>query len=221
MKGIRGSVCVIAVLAVLVLAAACGDDGDVTSPPGSVVLAAGSWGTAGNGIITGLASGGIYMVETGGEIKGVKDDGTLGNQGEAAALSGTAITGLTNSVTYDVYKVVTGATGGTTALGTSYNTVIDISGLVDTNTHTVAAGSSKPPAQYVIVNVGQALESTSGAGIASQQIEGATLDYTFGTTTADNAVFLDISAGDEWIVLDLSGLTGSSFTTTITVKTAD
>jgi hydrogenase maturation factor len=190
-----------------------------------VVLADGSWGTAGNGTITGLADETTYVVVTGDDILGVKGDGTLGTDiAEAAALDGvTAITGLTNGTTYDVYAVVTGTNSGTTSLGEDdYNTVVDITALTNSEVHTIAAGSEKPAAKYVIVHVGQALEAVvEGAVIAAQEFEGATLDYTFGTTTADGAKFLAITAGEEYIILDLSDLTDDSFTTLITVKTAD
>jgi hypothetical protein len=205
--------------------AACGDKSDPSSPPGptSVVLSAGSWGSAGNTTITGLTNSVKYVVRSGSTIKGVKANGTLGTGlADAADLTGTAITGLTNGTTYDVYKLVTGADSGTTSLvDTEYNTVVDISGLTNSQDHTIEAGASKPAAKYVVVYVGQALEATTGAVIATQEIEGATLDYTFGSTTADGAEFLDIAAGDEWIVLDFSALTDDSFTTAIGVKTAD
>jgi hypothetical protein len=187
-----------------------------------VVLAAGSWGSAGDKTITGLTAGETNTVITGGVIRGVKADGTLGTQTEAAALTETAVTGLTNGTTYDVYKVVTGTDGGTTSLDEDeYNTVVDISALGDGETHTVAAGATQPAAKYVVIYVDQALEAATGAVIASQELEGATLDYVFGTTVDDGAKLLDITGGDEYFVLDLSDLTGATFTTTISVKTAD
>jgi hypothetical protein len=239
MKGIRILTLLAAVLAVLFLATACPTDSDDDTPetpptptppaPTKVVLADGSWGTAGSGTITGLTDGATYVVVTGSDTLGVKADGTLGaDNTEAAALSGvTAITGLTNGVSYDVYEMVTGANSGATSLGEDdYNTIVDISALTNSETHTIAAGSEKPAAKVVIVYVSQALEAASGAVINNQELEGddgngATLDYTFGTTTADGAKFLSITAGDEYIILDLSELTDDSFTTTISVKTAD
>lgn len=69
----------------------------------TVYLYAGSLGTAGSETITGLTSGTKYVVFTGGKYYGVKADGTLGAEDSAAvALSGTAITGLTNEQFYDV-----------------------------------------------------------------------------------------------------------------------
>jgi hypothetical protein len=235
MKGIRILTLLAAVLAVLFLATACptGSDGDGTPPappaPAKVVLAAGSWGTAGNRTITGLTDGDTYVVVTGDVILGVKDDGTLGaDMTEAAALNSvTAITGLTNGVTYDVYEVVTGGNSATTSLeDTDYNTVVDISALTDGQSHTIEAGTTKPAAKYVIAYVNQPMEMVSGAVIGSQELEGddgdgATLDYSFGTTTADGAKFLSITAGDKYITLDLSDLTNDSFTTVIAASTAD
>jgi hypothetical protein len=228
MKKMRILTCVAAILAMLVLVVACPSDAgnddpsDQPNPPTKVVLAAGSWGTAGNGTITGLTASKTYAVLTGGQILGVKADGTLGTMGDAATLSGTAITGLTNGTTYDVYELVTGTNGSTTQLDEdTLNTIVNISGLTNTQTHIIAANATQPAAQYVIVYVGQALEAATGAVIASQELEGATLDYSFGSTTDDNATFLTLVGGEEQITLDLSALTDASFTTTITVKTAD
>ena len=68
----------------------------------SVVLAAGSLGTAGNGKITGLTSGTIYKVRADTIDYYVKADGTLSTSAsDAAPLTGTEITGLTNGV--DLY----------------------------------------------------------------------------------------------------------------------
>jgi hypothetical protein len=139
---------------------------------------------------------------------------------EAADLTGAAITGLTNGTTYDVFKLVTGADSGTTSLdGGEYNTVVDITTLGNGDDHTIEAGSSKPAAKSVIVFVGQVLEKVAAVVIDEQEIEGATLDYTFGTTTADGAK-LSVQENASFIILDLGGLTGTTFTTTITVKTA-
>jgi hypothetical protein len=231
MKRIRGLVSAAAILAVLFFAAACGDEdsGDPTSPPSSdpaaVVLAAGSYGSAGDGTITGLTAGGVYVViTTEGEILGVTADGTLGASiDDAAELTVTAITGLTNGTTYDVYEVVTGAAGGTTTLdGTTYNTVVDIHERTNSQTHTVEADSAKPAAKYVVIYVGQALEAVAAGDVSdSLALEGDSLDYAFGSTAADGAKFLAVTAGDEWITLDLSALSAnSSFTATITVSTA-
>ena len=85
----------------------------VVADASTVVLAAGSVGTAGNGKVTGLTSSGIYAVKVGDKYYGVKADGTLDTTEEdtalaayshGAALTGTEITGLTNGTLYSVSK---------------------------------------------------------------------------------------------------------------------
>ncbi|MDN4091726.1 hypothetical protein QYF48_02660, partial [Brevibacillus agri] len=87
--------------------------GDIKSAtaPTEVILAEGSLGTAGDGVITGLASGKKYKVTVGtgatAAVKYVKADGTLSDQAaDAAALVGTEITGLTNGETYKVEEII-------------------------------------------------------------------------------------------------------------------
>ncbi|WP_261782884.1 cell wall-binding repeat-containing protein [Clostridium botulinum] len=70
---------------------------EVTVEAGSVAGA-----TAGDKKITGLTAGTKYAVTVDGVKKGVKADGTLGDQAEAAALTGTEIIGLDNAKTYKV-----------------------------------------------------------------------------------------------------------------------
>jgi hypothetical protein len=236
-KRIRDLMYLLIVLAVVFTGAACSsndDDDDDPPPPNPaptvVVIAAGSYGTAGDTAITDLTDSATYVVSTGGEYFGVAADGSLGSGttladaiGEAAALSGyTEIIGLTNGTTYNVYKVVVGSTGASANLDEdAYNTVIDISALTDGNTYIVNADGTQPAAKSVIVYVGQALEALSGDTIATQEFEGSSLDYTLGTTTADGVTFGTLSGGEEEIIFDLSSITGYTFTTTITVKTAD
>jgi hypothetical protein len=221
MNAIRGLVFVTAVLAVLFLAAACGGD-DVTTPPvpTKVVLAAGSWGTAGDKTIT-VTTGVKYVVKSGNSIKGVKDDGSLvTTMSDAANLSGTKITGLTNGTTYDVYKLVTGTNGASTELDEDeYNTVVNISALSSGNTHVIKADTTKPAAERVIVYVEEAIvTAVTGSAIANNvEFTGLTKKWTLGSTTADNAEFLNVKIGDKYIVFDFSALSDGSFTTTITV----
>ncbi|WP_200804198.1 hypothetical protein, partial [Clostridioides difficile] len=65
-----------------------------------------SGATAGDKEITGLTSGKIYKVTMDGVEKYTKADGTLGEEGEKAALTGTSITGLVNGKTYKVEEYV-------------------------------------------------------------------------------------------------------------------
>ncbi|MGO0986206.1 hypothetical protein ACTPEW_09730, partial [Clostridioides difficile] len=58
--------------------------------------------TAGDKEITGLTSGKIYKVTMDGNVKYTKADGTLGEEVDKAALTGTSITGLENGKTYKV-----------------------------------------------------------------------------------------------------------------------
>ncbi|KIV53519.1 hypothetical protein TS64_18990 [Aneurinibacillus migulanus] len=77
----------------------------VEAPETKVKLAEGSLGTAGDKTITGLDTGKKYKVTvgTGAVVKYVKADGTLSDVAtDAAALTGTSITGLTNGETYKV-----------------------------------------------------------------------------------------------------------------------
>jgi len=88
-----------------------GTDLVIGSPATSVILAIGSFGTAGDGKITGLTSGTIYKVNAD-TVYYVKADGTLStNASDAAPLTGTEITGLTNGTTYMV-EVYTPGGGG-------------------------------------------------------------------------------------------------------------
>jgi|GEM_PF-1063527 len=65
------------------------------------ILAAGSLGEVGDGVITNLTSGLKYKVTAGGLVYYVKSDGTLTTDGtQAGALAGTSITGLANGTTY-------------------------------------------------------------------------------------------------------------------------
>ncbi|NCB52630.1 MAG: hypothetical protein EOM54_12245 [Clostridia bacterium] len=69
----------------------------------AVILAADSLGTAGSSSITGLTSNLMYRVKMGSVVYFVKADGTLSSSfDDAAALTGTAITGLVNGTTYKV-----------------------------------------------------------------------------------------------------------------------
>ena len=79
----------------------------VTVDPGSDTGA-----TAGNATITGLTTGKYYIVEQGTNIYFAKADGTLtGDLGEIEALTGTALTGLTNGTTYKVNAATAFANG--------------------------------------------------------------------------------------------------------------
>ncbi|MDR2070387.1 MAG: hypothetical protein LBP81_03080 [Treponema sp.] len=221
MKRIRKLLYLATAFAALLLVMACPTDDDE-----EVVLAPGSWGTAGNGAITDLTVGATYVVVVGGDISGIKGvtaSGTLVDPTSAAPLrSGvTTITGLTNGTTYDVYKVVHGNFVDTTTLtAADYNTFVDFIGVVDGEYHTIAA-TAKPAAKYIIGYVGEALEAATGGEINDQELEGATLDYTFGTTTANGVVLKNIGDGWPFFILDLNGLSADTFTTRITVKTAD
>jgi hypothetical protein len=80
------------------------------TPPGSVILAEGSEGTAGDGSISGLASGEYYRLEETSEA-GVKinlfvqaDGGVWGDLSSIGRLTGNQITGLINNYKYKVIK---------------------------------------------------------------------------------------------------------------------
>lgn len=79
----------------------------VTAPT-TVIIASGSvaGATAGNGKITGLTSGKKFSVTFEGQTFNVKADGTVDyDGGDAVALTGTEITGLTNGVAYKVLQL--------------------------------------------------------------------------------------------------------------------
>lgn len=93
----------------------------ISVPANSVILAAGSHGTAGDTKVTGLTSGSKYVIKaSGGNWLKVLADGTTAASSvpagtdaglakaavETAALTGTEITGLNNFTTYYVYQVV-------------------------------------------------------------------------------------------------------------------
>ncbi|MCC0729007.1 hypothetical protein KGF51_22150, partial [Clostridioides sp. ZZV14-6045] len=73
-----------------------------------VIIGSGSvaGATAGDKEITGLTSGKIYKVTMDGNVKYTKADGTLGEEADKAALTGTSITGLENGKTYKVEEYV-------------------------------------------------------------------------------------------------------------------
>ena len=81
-----------------------------------VILASGSLGTAGDGEITNLTTGKYYQVIVGTgttTIRYVKEDGTLSDPdtlGQIGRLTGTAIIGLTNGITYKVIAATPFAT---------------------------------------------------------------------------------------------------------------
>ena len=106
----------ILLLAVVVLLFACENEGE-----NNVFLVAGSQGEAGSGMVYGLESGSMYLVQNGRNWYPVKSDGTLGGKltqlnrpevsdallsGELAGLgAGVAtITGLDNNEPVNVYK---------------------------------------------------------------------------------------------------------------------
>jgi hypothetical protein len=184
-----------------------------------VTLAAGSWGTAGNGKITGLTPGGVYIVVTGGTQYGVKADGTLGTPLEIGPLTGNEITGLTNGKSYDVYKPVVGMDGGSLDLDrTSYNTIVVLA-LNDSEDYTINA-TEATPAKTIIVSF-TLTEAIVEAEIAAQELEGTFFDYVFGSTTPSSGVkILAAAIDDEFFILDLTNAI-PVFTTTIDVKTAD
>jgi len=71
-----------------------------------VILEAGSVGVAGNGTITGLTAGTKYQITFGGKTYPIIANGTVGTEGASAvALTGTAITGLSNGNFYLVQEV--------------------------------------------------------------------------------------------------------------------
>jgi hypothetical protein len=154
-------------LAVLFLAAGCSaDDDDDLSAKAS--LAAGSWGTPGNGTIMGLTSGTMYMVIVENQLYVVKDDGTLGSANDVDDRNGTVITGLANGITYNVCKAVKAAAGGNTTLtALDCNIMVNIKGLDDGEIYTMAA-SAISQAQNIFVFVGQ-LEAATGGVIANEE----------------------------------------------------
>ncbi|WP_227863254.1 cell wall-binding repeat-containing protein, partial [Clostridioides sp. ES-S-0049-02] len=83
---------------------------DVLVPAKSteVIIGSGSvaGATAGDKEITGLTSGKIYKVTMDGNVKYTKADGTLGEEADKAAITGTSITGLENGKTYKVEEYV-------------------------------------------------------------------------------------------------------------------
>ncbi|OAA87028.1 cell wall-binding repeat-containing protein [Clostridium coskatii] len=81
----------------------------VPSQASTVTVADGSvsGATAGDSKVTGIAAGNKYKVTVDGVVKYVKADGTLSdNESDAAALTGTEITGLTNGKSYKVEAYV-------------------------------------------------------------------------------------------------------------------
>jgi hypothetical protein len=178
MKKIRDLMFLAAALTVLFLAAGCSLDDDDDTPPTSVYLSAGSWGTAGDGTITGLPNNTQYVVMAGGKLYPVLANGTLGAEdGKSFNLTGTEITGLTNGTTYNVYKNVYSANGGTTELDEDeFNTLVYIGNLNNSQGYTIKAGSTAPVAKLVIVAIEQALEAATGEVIGSQKLKGTTLD---------------------------------------------
>jgi len=118
----------------------------------SVTLDSASLGTAGNSSITGLTSDMMYKVTMGSIVYFVKADGTLSSSSDdAAALTGTAITGLINGTTYKVElnlpldawsgdytsTLVTGSYGtGNGQLAEAMGTAVDSAGNIYVVDHT-------------------------------------------------------------------------------------
>jgi hypothetical protein len=222
MKKIRDLMFLAAALTVLFLAAGCSSDDDDDTPATSVYLSAGSWGTAGDGTITDLTTNQLYIVMAGGKLYPVLADGTLGTEdSKFANLIGTAITGLTNGTTYNVYKNVYASNGGTKELDADeFNTLVSIGSPSNGDSFTIKAGLTAPAAKLVIVAMeDNGLAAATGEVIGSQKLNGTTFDYTFDNTVADGARFRKITAGDIYFTIDLNDLTGTTFTTTILVST--
>jgi hypothetical protein len=236
-KRIRDLMYLLIVLAVIFTGAACSTSSDDDDPPPPnpaptvVVLAAGSYGTAGNSAITGLTDSTTYVVSTGGQYFGVQADGTLGSGtdlddaiAEAVGITDGAagITGLTNGTAYNVYELMTGMDGASADLdAAAYNAVIDISALVNGETYILNADTSTPSAKSVIVYVDQALKTKTGGVVAdAEKFRGDTLDYILDATTPDGVTFGAVTANDTGITFNLSAITGFTFTTTIKVTTA-
>ncbi|GHV65051.1 hypothetical protein AGMMS49587_18640 [Spirochaetia bacterium] len=144
--------------------------------PTSVVLATGSYGTAGTTSITGLTAG-KYIVQVGVNWYSTAT-GTGGANTLAAIPSGsialaidatdsdtTSITGLTSGTTYDVYKVVGIPFGGAGAAGIK-NTIVDASSIVDqTVTSVLTSGITTALNSKVLVHLSQPITTAVGEAL--------------------------------------------------------
>ena len=170
---------------------ACDDGSTDEDEPTQVTLAAGSQGIAGDKTITGLTAQQKYLVKTNGKWYKVNANGTLGvtqvtplsisSVGTPDSLTGTAITGLTNEQTYDVYIYLKPGAGDTVGGGKTKDTkkknaMIDLSTYVDGNvTGALSLLAAAGDQVTLVFLMGGTLGIKSGGGISDQLLSGSTI----------------------------------------------
>jgi hypothetical protein len=185
-----------------------------------VVLGQGSWGTAGDGKITDLPTGKKYIIVMWSGFFGVKADGTVGTDVNAAdTLAGTEITGLINNTLYIVFEFMKeGNVNMALDLDADrYNTYVDISELTANKTFTITT-SAVPPAVIIYVDVGANLVAETGGLVAAQELVSSAFKYVFSNTVnPDNVILIPVVTDMQYFQLTIPPQTGSTFTTKITV----
>ena len=162
---------------------------NISATSGTTYLEAGSPGTPGDEVITGLVQGAKYVVldPSDGNWRYVTNTGALdvtGNAtlttaylaGAAALGSGKKITGLTNGSTYTVYAyaaLTTGQAVPTNLLGGGKNAIVGISALEDGDAVSVAqnAGDGSSSIIFLIDGVIDSGEITSATELTTTPVE--------------------------------------------------
>jgi hypothetical protein len=149
----------------------------------SVILAGGSLGTAGDGRISGLTPGGMYKVTADTTVYYVKADGTLSlSASDAAALTGSEITGLTNGM---VYKVELYYTGGGEPGG--HTPEKEKGATIKIGDETQSAGTLKTTTSGGVTTTTVTITAKDLENILDKSAKGATITVPI-TTGADTAV---------------------------------
>jgi len=168
-------------------------------------LLPGSLGTAGDGKITGLTSATKYKVTVGDTVYYVKADGTMSsNSSDAAALTGTEITGLTNGMSYKVEIYIPGGNGdgGSYTSPTQNNASVIVGGRTQNvgTTETITVGGKTTTAVTISTDKLKGILESSGSGAT------VTLPITTGSDTVsgklDGKAVKNMEEKDATLVID-------------------